>query len=53
MIWAGRPLPDPGTAADMVLVEGNPMESISTLRRPVLVVAHGRVVFSRRGRGEV
>ena len=39
--------PDPGSAADLILVEENPMSSLDTLRQPVLVVTHGRVVYRR------
>ncbi len=38
--------PDPGSVADLILVEENPMRSLSTLRSPVVVVTHGRVVLS-------
>ena len=33
----------PGFAADVVLVEGNPIEDLAVLRAPLLVVARGRV----------
>lgn len=36
--------PEPGSVADLVVVDGNPMETLETLRRPELVVAHGRTV---------
>ncbi len=39
--------PDPGAVADLILVEENPMSSPETLREPVLVVTHGRVVYKR------
>lgn len=41
--------PDPGSVADLILVEENPLSSLATLRRPVLVVTHGRIVYSRLG----
>ena len=34
----------PGAAADLILLEGNPMDSLGLLRRPRLVVTHGRPV---------
>ena len=34
----------PGAAADLILLEGNPMDSLQALRRPRLVVTHGRPV---------
>lgn len=43
----GSSTPEAGAAADLILVEGNPMESLEVLAAPVLVVAHGRAVFSR------
>lgn len=45
----GSSTPDAGSAADLILVEGNPMESLEALKKPVLAVAHGRAVFSRMG----
>ena len=45
----GSSTPEAGAAADLILVEGNPMESLEVLAAPVLVVAHGRTVFSRMG----
>ncbi|MYB44666.1 MAG: amidohydrolase family protein [Acidimicrobiia bacterium] len=39
--------PDPGAVADLILVEENPMSSPETLREPVLVITHGRVVYKR------
>ncbi|MGH9269430.1 MAG: amidohydrolase family protein [Acidimicrobiales bacterium] len=33
----------PGALADLLLVEGNPLEDLSTLARPVLVMREGRV----------
>lgn len=43
----GSSTPDAGSAADLILVEGNPMESLEVLKAPALAVAHGRAVFSR------
>ena len=37
----------PGATADLIAVRGNPLEDISVLRRPVLVVKEGEVVFRR------
>jgi imidazolonepropionase-like amidohydrolase len=36
--------PEPGTAADLVFVEGDPMAELSVLRGPKVVLAHGRVL---------
>jgi imidazolonepropionase-like amidohydrolase len=35
----------PGLAADVLVVDGNPLEDLAALLRPILVVARGRVVF--------
>ena len=35
----------PGLAADILVVDGNPLEDLAALLRPILVVARGRVVF--------
>ncbi|MXZ30631.1 MAG: amidohydrolase family protein [Acidimicrobiia bacterium] len=40
--FGGASAPVPGAAADLILTEENPMESLSTLRSPRLVVSHGR-----------
>lgn len=37
-------LPEPGAVADLVVVDGDPLEDPNVLADPVLVVAHGRVV---------
>lgn len=42
--FGGATAPVPGTAADLILVEANPMDSLATLRRPRLVITHGRPV---------
>ncbi len=34
----------PGLAADVLVVDGNPLEDLAALLRPVLVVARGRIV---------
>ena len=34
----------PGAAADLILLAGNPMESLAALRQPLLVITHGRAV---------
>lgn len=36
--------PDPGAAADLLLLEENPISALETLRNPMLVIAHGRIV---------
>jgi imidazolonepropionase-like amidohydrolase len=38
----------PGTAADLLAVDGNPVQDIRALTRPRLVMARGRVVGSGR-----
>ena len=47
--FGGSSTPEAGAAADLILVEGNPMESLEVLKSPVLAAAHGRVVHSRIG----
>ncbi len=42
--FGGAPVAVPGAAADLILLEGNPMDSLQALRRPRLVVTHGRPV---------
>ncbi len=37
-------LPEPGAAADVILVDGDPLERLDVLRRPRFVVTHGRLV---------
>jgi imidazolonepropionase-like amidohydrolase len=37
-----------GCVADLVAVRGNPLEDVSILRRPVLVIKDGRAVVGRR-----
>ena len=39
--------PDPGAVADLILVEKNPMSALDTLKEPVVVITHGRVVYRR------
>ena len=39
--------PDPGAVADLILVEENPMSSLDTLKEPVVVITHGRLVSGR------
>lgn len=34
--------PEPGAAADLILVEGDPMADLGVLRAPQMVLAHGR-----------
>ena len=38
----------PGYLADLVAVKGNPLEDVSVLKKPVLVVKDGRVAVDRR-----
>lgn len=38
----------PGHLADLIAVRGNPLEDLSVLRRPVVVIKGGRVVVDRR-----
>jgi imidazolonepropionase-like amidohydrolase len=35
----------PGLSADILVVDGNPLEDLAALLRPILVVARGQVVF--------
>ena len=39
--------PQPGSAADVILLASNPMDSLAVLREPALVIAHGRVIVDR------
>ncbi len=43
----GSSSPDPGAAADLILLEDHPMRRPETMQKPVLVITHGRVVYSR------
>ena len=36
-----------GLCADLLVVDGNPLEDLGALLRPILVIARGRVVWSR------
>jgi imidazolonepropionase-like amidohydrolase len=38
----------PGSTADLVVVRGDPLQDVSKLRDPVLVVKEGRIVIERR-----
>jgi len=38
----------PGKAADLVVVDGNPLADIAALRKVVLVIQEGQVVFSKQ-----
>lgn len=40
--FGDNPLPDPGVVADLILVEGDPMQDLAPLRAPTMVFAHGR-----------
>ena len=42
--FGGATAPVSGAAADLLLLAANPMDSLPALRRPLLVVTHGRVV---------
>lgn len=46
----GETVPQPGSAADLILLEGNPLEDLSILQRPRGVVVYGRFVVDPRGR---
>ena len=39
---------DKGYLADLIAVKGNPLEDISTLRQPVVVIKGGHVLVDRR-----
>lgn len=41
----------PGAAADLILLEGNPMDSLQVLREPRLVITHGRPAAGEMARG--
>lgn len=41
--------PEPGVAADLIIVEESPLRSLDALRQPTLAVAHGRIVSDRTG----
>ncbi len=41
--------PVPGAAADLVVLEGNPMDDMTTLQKPVGVMVAGRFVIDPRG----
>ncbi len=38
---------EPGKAADLLLVEGNPLEALACLQQPVMAVKAGRIVMNR------
>ena len=40
--------PHPDSDADLVAVRGNPLEEISEVREPVLVMKNGEIVLDRR-----
>jgi imidazolonepropionase-like amidohydrolase len=44
----GETVPQPGSAADLILVDGNPLEDLSILQRPRGVVVFGRFVVDPR-----
>jgi imidazolonepropionase-like amidohydrolase len=39
----------PGREADLLVVEGNPLENLGALRRPLLVINNGQIVVNRSG----
>lgn len=41
--------PRPGSVADLILLEGNPLDGLSVLARPVGVMAFGRFIFRSAG----
>ena len=41
--------PQPGSAADLILLEGNPLDDMAHLRQPKGVVVFGRFVVDPRG----
>lgn len=41
--------PTPGAAADLIVLEGNPMDDMATLQKPVGVMVAGRFVVDPRG----
>jgi imidazolonepropionase-like amidohydrolase len=43
--------PQPGSAADLIVLEGNPLDDISHLRRPRGVIVYGRMVVDPRHGG--
>ena len=43
--------PQPGSVADLILVEGNPLDDIAHLRRPKGVIVYGRLVIDPRQGG--
>jgi imidazolonepropionase-like amidohydrolase len=45
----GETAPQPGSAADLILVEGNPLDDPAILQRPRAVVVFGRFVIDPRG----
>jgi imidazolonepropionase-like amidohydrolase len=45
----GQTTPTPGTAADLIFVEGNPMTNMSCLERPKGVMTFGRFVIPVKG----
>ena len=38
---------EPGLEADLIVVDGNPLETVRTLQDPLLVVSNGRVALNR------
>lgn len=41
--------PEPGTAADLIFVDGSPLDDLATLRRPLGVMTYGRFVHAPEG----
>lgn len=45
----GETAPQPGSAADLILLAGSPLDDMSVLRHPRGVIANGRLVVDPRG----
>ncbi|MHB8589855.1 MAG: hypothetical protein ACYDA0_13565 [Candidatus Dormibacteraceae bacterium] len=41
--------PQPGSVADLILLEGNPLDDLEILQRPRGVVVYGKFVIDPRG----
>lgn len=42
---------EPGKLADIVVLEGDPLQDLTTLRQPALVVKSGKISFKKPGWG--
>ncbi len=49
--FGGSSTPVPGAVADLILLAGDPMESLALLRQPLLVITHGRPVAGELATG--